>query len=203
MTLYFLDGPRREEECSITAEKFITLAHRNELSRLPCGHMFETNAIVSWLINHPTCPNCRAVIADRAIDRVWDINNLAEAIIVRDPPFNTLPAYIEGPHDDEAEEVVLAAPLALPQAPHDEDDDRSSFYEHSFIQLRFQDPFEERSNMVCSIDPHFFAYIGKAITDFEYFIEHLIDFEAIQNAIYALSKKVERSVQGLFTHSTH
>ena len=198
MTLYFLDGPRREEECSITAEMFITLAHRDELSRLPCGHMFETNAIVSWLINHHTCPNCRAIIDDRAIARVWDIDHLAKAIIEREEPFNTLPAYIEGPHVDEAEAVVLAAPLALPQAPHDEDDDRSSFYEHSFIQLRFQDPLEERFNMVCSIDPHFFAYIGKAITDFEYFIEHLIDFEAIQNAIYGIAKKVERSVESLF-----
>lgn len=44
-------------KCTVCTEEFVK---GEEVTRMPCNHVFHSNCIVSWLKNMNTCPNCRA-----------------------------------------------------------------------------------------------------------------------------------------------
>ena len=43
--------------------------------RLSCGHIFCRNCIADWLDNNDTCPNCRGVVNEDDLDRIYDSDN--------------------------------------------------------------------------------------------------------------------------------
>lgn len=193
MTIHYLEHAHREEECSITTDRFDTLAKSNELSRLPCGHMFQTNNIVAWLLDNHTCPNCRSITNELAIRRVWDIDNLAQAIILREPPFDTVPALSVSSHIEE-EPVILPAPMPIRE--HERPTHR--IRGEGCLQFRIHDASERDESFACSIDSQFFVFLLKAITDFGDFIKHIIDFDPIEHAFIQLVEKVDTIARKLF-----
>ena len=55
-------GPEGKAECTICIEE---LHKGDEVTVLPCSHWFHGECVVLWLIEHNTCPICRAPIEER------------------------------------------------------------------------------------------------------------------------------------------
>ena len=53
--------------------------------KTPCGHIFDRDAIVSWVVNNPTCPCCRAPVDENSLENLANhVQQVANEVIERD-----------------------------------------------------------------------------------------------------------------------
>src|SRR5438445_10349603 len=71
MTVTSLDPSKYDDECSISFEKYETLARQQRLVAASCGHMFSKEDISSWVSKQldelnqvATCPYCSIQISN-------------------------------------------------------------------------------------------------------------------------------------------
>ena len=58
-------GPEESETCPITQEKF---SEGDEITTLPCGHTFQSQAVLSWLReSSASCPVCRSELESKEV----------------------------------------------------------------------------------------------------------------------------------------
>lgn len=75
--------------CAICAE---TIGPSDELNVTPCGHLFHTKCLNTWLNRSPTCPQCRNKVTARTLVRLFLNVSLNDTV-------HTDPAQLQNEND--------------------------------------------------------------------------------------------------------